>query len=207
MGRAKKKNKKESVLGPSRHLIDVSIEEKDSKTKSSELSNLDKIRTEEQKEKVKIEEQKEQEVSTIEPIQDPGAKTIREQITDAEQFPSWHPYHKKLHMDLYKSFQNSATQVFPEPIYKRDEIIYQDFDPFYDLLHPSLEFELSYTFVEFFGACLNMDNVTPFHSIYAQNWEDLVTIPLFYLHALIPAFSTRYMCFWTCAGKGLVKMF
>ena len=85
------------------------------------MSDLDKARIKEQKDKEEIEEQKAKEVSTIDPTQDLGTKTIREQITDAAQFPSWHPYHKKLYVELYEYFQKSATQVFPEPIYKRDE--------------------------------------------------------------------------------------
>ena len=141
MAKQKKGNKKSSKLESPEHPVEVSIEEQDTKTKISGSNELYKSNIEEQKDKEEVEELKEEEVTTIDPIQDPGTKTIKEHITDAEQFPYWHPYHRKLHVELYKFFQKSTTQVFLEPIYKRDEGLDQDMDPLYDLLHPSLEFE------------------------------------------------------------------
>lgn len=128
-------------------------------------------------------------------------------ITTVKQFPSWHPFKKKLHIELYKKFQKSAKQVFPEPMYNSKVHVGQQMCQVFSIFSTRLDIEMTYPFLEFFVACLYWDDGEQYESLYAQHWEALITIPLFYLQQLITSLSACVMVLRTCSSTAKPKMF
>ena len=57
---------------------------------------------------------------------DEGADIDKEsQIEALEQFPSWHPQWKELHVELYKKFQK-IDKLYPEPIFEPSSPVAND---------------------------------------------------------------------------------
>lgn len=128
-------------------------------------------------------------------------------ITTTEQFPSWHPFKKRLHVELYKQFQKSRKQLFPEPEFDAKESIDNVLNGVYQQFVRALDLDLTYPFIKFFGTCLQFDQGVDYQAIYAENWEALISMPLFYVCQLITSFSARFMSLRTCQSNAKPKMF
>ncbi|HEY9302047.1 MAG TPA: GNAT family N-acetyltransferase, partial [Phormidium sp.] len=135
------------------------------------------------------------------------AELMQHAINTIDKFPTWHPFKQQLHVELYEELQKRKKQPFPEPIYMEWENTEISQLEVFKTLAPILDFELKLPFLEFFDGIIKLDHDVKFTPEYAQDWGNMIMIPLFYLRHLITSMSVRFMCLRTCLGKAAPQMF
>ena len=83
-------------------------------------------------------------------IDEGGDKKKVSQIEAFEQFPTWHPHRKQLHVELYKNIQK-LDKLYPEPIFEQSSPVASDIQKSIASAFGSyLNCELTEPFIDFF---------------------------------------------------------
>ena len=136
-----------------------------------------------------------------------GDKEMASQREALEQFPSWHPRWKELHVELYEDIQK-VDKLYPEPIFDQSSPMANDIQKAVARAFGALNCELTEPFIDFFTSIQQLDLSQPISSEYIQQWEEFFSIPLFYLRQLITSFAACFMCHRTISNRtGMCKMF